>query len=342
MGYRTAFLALGVLVLAITGCAQRSASAKWQAVLPWGAAVHAEEVSGRTFGPSAFALTDNTIVIADSFARHLLVWRRSAGSWIGPRVIGLPSTVSIVTAVAVTADGTIVAADDRLELWSFATLGQATVMGSLARAGQFVSVTSLVPYATGALADVLQVGPAETVRALYALPIGGPPYVVKRTIIATPGEPARHPAGPPWLLLPAGVERGLAPAGNEDAWVLGRTARGQPALIRMAAPETIGHPIPVPACVRCDFLGVARGLIVFLSMPSTPEAAVEAFERHGRIAWRLPLPDSQGPQLGAYAVMAANGALLTMTSTPTALTLRWYAPGVAQPAGRQRGNRASR
>lgn len=326
----------------MTGCAQRSASAPWQAVLPWGTAVHSEEVSGQALGPSAFTLTDNTMVVADSFARRLLIWRRSAGAWIGPRVVDLPPTVSVVTAVAVTTDGTILVADQGMGLWSFARSGQANAMGSLAKPGQFFSLTAMVPYATGALADVLQVGSTETVRALYAISIREAPYVVKRTILGTPGLVPPHPEGPAWLLLPSGVERGLAPAGDGAVWVLGSTARGHPALIRMAAPETVERPLPIPACPRCDFLGVTRGLVVFLVSPSTSEAAVEAFERHGRIAWRLPLPEGGGPELGAYAAMAANGSLLTITSTPAALTLRWYAPSAVRRAARQKGNRESR
>lgn len=326
-------VALLLLVLvALAACGRLPTPAtSWQAMLPWGSGVSAHVLaSGRDMGPLAITVTDQRIVLADSFGHRLLVWRRSAGYWIGPEVIAVPSDIPPLTAIAVMRGGAIAAMDAGDGIWML-NRGQTIPRGSLARPDELVSASAVVPYGPGALIDALRVSATSTARILYLLPRAGAPILVLRRAIGTPRQSAT-PAGPAWLALPPGIGAAAAAASGGGAWLVGRNAQGQASLWHLSIGGTADHSRRLPTCQRCDLVGVTGGQVVLAMGTGTSDGRVVGITRSGTVRWRLPLPAGGGPSLGAYATMAPDGALVTLQSSKDGVLLRWYPPGGAPRA----------
>lgn len=330
---RTALLLAVAPSLVVAGC-DRNARGRliWQHILPWGTGVARGRLpDGRPVGPLAAAVSGRTVVLADTFAHRVLVWRRGGRGGHGPTVVLVPARTGVVDValMAGVASGLGYAVDGEGALWRLPVGGgPATLLMRLwAAAGELQVISGLAVAARGVpVADVTTVTREETSRRLLDLVRPGPRVIAAAKIARAVRDGAPTVA---WLLTPPGVRRAMV-GGSRGIWVLGRRMDGGGAeLVALSLQGKVLARRPFPALPRpMDLLGVNGGLAYALAASGTARARVVAVDRQGRVAsgWYLPLGDRSGnaPDLPHPVAVGASGELLTLSAETGGLRLRLF------------------
>lgn len=300
---------------------------RWSVDLAWRTAIAVAGQPEHETGPLALAAGDATLVLADSFAHRLLIWRASGATWQGPTRVTLPTSQPIIQVAAGPAAGApVYAATASGGIWE---VGDGSAPRRLARfaggSGDLRRVVGMVAGARGLWVEVVSVRADATTRELAAVDTSGV-RLLQRAVLASAG-PARD-IPPAWLYSPAGVRISLAVGPQGSYWLVGRDPHGAPALLRLGPAGAPDARRRWPEDLsRADFLGVApSGMGYVLVDAGSERQHLESLTPRGTVRRARAFPAGEGPRLPHPAAMAPDGALAVLTALPGALRIDWYPP----------------
>ncbi len=322
---------MAVPALATSGCGRQARGRLlWEQVLAWDTGVTRGQLSdGRPVGPLAVAAGADTVALADTFSRRVLVWRRGGRGFEGPAAVSLPAA-SGVTDVALTAGTRAVygfAADGDGTVWRWPHGGAPAVWTRLGPAADELQVVSGLAVTAGGVpvADLTTVTRHEASRRLLNLSRPAPETIASASIARAVRDGSPTPS---WLLPPTGARRSLA-GGDRGVWVLGRHADGTGAVLAEVSLQgrvltrrpfpSLGGPL--------DLLGVHGGRAYALAATGTARARVVAVDRHGRVAsdWYLKGGGNAGvPELPHPAALGPSGEILVLSAETEGVRLRLF------------------
>ena len=302
-----------------------AAPGRWSVDLPWRTVIAVAGQPDNETGPLGLAAGDATLVVADSFADRLLIWRASNAGWQGPTGVTLPTRHAILqVAVGPAANAPVYAATASGGIWE---VGAGAAPRRLARfaagTGDLRRVVGMVVGERGLWVEVVSVRADATTRELAAVGVSGA-RLLRRAVLASAAESAGSP--PAWLYSPAGVRVSLGAGPQGSYWLVGRNPRGGPALLRLGADGAPEARRPWPeGLAGADFLGVApSGLGYVLVNAGTDRQHLEALTARAAVRRTRAFPAGAGPRLPHPAAMAPDGAVAVLTAAPGALRIDWY------------------
>jgi hypothetical protein len=285
--------------------------------LPWGdapadAGLSPADQGTPRYGPLAFAIGDDRIVVADTYHRRLLVRRLRGGPW---KAMDLPGSQLTAACALPGRQGILVADEAHLVLWRLVGRGPVAVASLRPTPGATTALWRLACGADGgAYGELVTIG-----RGLFRVELVAFRARQLTVLAAGLGTDARPVDGGPPL-------RSFA-VGPDGAWYLAGPGPA-PGTLTVAVERPWGRRgalwtvTGLPAVRGVEVLGWARGRLyvgVNLGRPGQPGTIV-ALGNQGSVAARIAVPPP-AVLAASYAVVAPNGTVYVADSTTTAFRI---------------------